>query len=70
MERWRKWKFYLGELQSSNTFVMLKATFSKHYQSNQYDTCVQKAGNIKYDTTDMTAAANEIAQGDYLKIAA
>ena len=30
MEKWKEWKFYLGELQSFNAFVMLKATFSKH----------------------------------------
>ena len=31
VERWREWKFCLGELQSVDTFVMLKATFSKHW---------------------------------------
>ena len=30
VERWREWKFCLGELESFNAFVMLKATFSKH----------------------------------------
>ena len=31
MERWRERIFCLGELQSFNPFVMLKATFSKHW---------------------------------------
>ena len=31
LEGGRKWKFYLGELQSFNAFVMLKKIFSKHW---------------------------------------
>ena len=31
MERWIEWKFVLGEVQSCNAFVMLKATFSKDW---------------------------------------
>ena len=31
MERWREWEFCLRELQSFNAFVMLKATFNKHW---------------------------------------
>ena len=30
LEGRKEWKFFLGELQSFNTFVMLTATFSKH----------------------------------------
>ena len=45
MKRWREWKFCLGELQPFNAFVMLKA--------------VHKSWNLKYDTTEMTAATNE-----------
>ena len=30
LEGGREWKFCLGELQSFNAFVMLKAAFSKH----------------------------------------
>ena len=30
LEGRREWKFFLGELQSFNAFVMLKATFSKY----------------------------------------
>ena len=65
MERWRKWKFCLGELQSFNAFVMLKATFSKHYQSNQHDTISMT--NLKYDTTEMTEATKEDCIGCLLK---
>ena len=46
MERWREWKFSLGELRLFNAFAMLKAT-------------LHKARNLKYDTTEMTAATNE-----------
>ena len=31
MERWREWKFSLGDLRLLNAFLMLKATFSKHW---------------------------------------
>ena len=31
MERWREWKFCLGELWLFTAFVMLKATFNKHW---------------------------------------
>ena len=40
MERWREWKFFLGELQSLNGFVMLKATFRKTLISQISITCV------------------------------
>ena len=30
LEGGREWKFCLGELQSFNAFVIVKATFSKH----------------------------------------
>ena len=30
MERWKEWKFCLGELQAFNAFVMLQGRFSKH----------------------------------------
>ena len=59
MEMWRERKFCFGELQSFNVFLMLKATFSKLCQSNQHDTYVHKAWNLKYDTREMTAATNE-----------
>ena len=54
----------LGELQSFNAFVMIKATFSKHWLVKlAWHVCIHKAWNLKYETREMTAATNEDSIG-------
>ena len=42
---------------------MLKATFCKHWLVKLAWYCVHKAWNLKYETTEMTAATNEDCKG-------